>query len=111
MTKEELEKFEQQLCAERDRLSHEIKQVIQDNDMGSDVDHGEEESDESEERGVAYGVQIALKERLNAVLDALQKIKAGTYGICEKCAKSIGADVLHADPESRYCKVCKAHTE
>lgn len=113
MTTEELKQSEDRLLELRDRLSREIKEVIKDTDMGSDVGGGtdDEESDETEERGVAYAEQIMLKEHLNAVLDALEKIKKGTYGVCEKCEGAIGADVLAASLESRLCKKCKTAKE
>lgn len=107
MTQENYARYETSLLALRDQLSHEIKEVIKDADMGSDVDHGDEEADEAEERGAGYASQIVLKERLHAVLDALLKIKNGTYGICETCGETISADVLDASPESRQCKACK----
>lgn len=108
MTNEELNRYENRLIELRDQLSHQIKEIIKDTDMGSDIDHGDEEADEAEERGIAYAVQIPLKERLNAVLDALHKIKNGSYGACEKCSGKIETEVLNADLESRYCKACKA---
>lgn len=109
MTTEELKQSENCLLELRDRLSREIKEVIKDADMGGTAggNNNDEESDEAEERGVAYAEQITLKERLNAVLDALEKIKRGAYGVCEKCHGTIGHDVLHASPESRLCKGCK----
>lgn len=108
MTSEDRKRYEDSLLKLRDQLSREIKDVIKDADMGNDVDSADHETDESEERGTAYAFQISLKERLNAVLDALEKIKNGTYGICEKCGGAISADVLDAGPESRQCKACKA---
>lgn len=113
MTTEELKQGEDRLLELRDRLSREIKEVIKDTDMGSN-DGGntdDEESDETEERGIAYAEQITLKERLSVVLDALEKIKKGTYGVCEKCQGAIGADVLAVAPESRLCKECKRARE
>jgi RNA polymerase-binding transcription factor DksA len=38
---------------------------------------------------------------------ALEKIKKGNYGICEKCGKEIEIDRLEAIPEARFCKNCK----
>jgi RNA polymerase-binding transcription factor DksA len=38
---------------------------------------------------------------------ALEKIKKGNYGICEKCQREIEIDRLEAIPEARFCKKCK----
>lgn len=100
--------FEEALIALRDRLTREMKDIIKGAEMGTDAGDEEQSADEDEERGMAYAGQIALKERLDSVLDALAKIKAVTYGICESCHKPIGADVLRAAPESRKCAACKA---
>lgn len=109
MTTEELKQSEDRLLELRDRLSREIKEVIKDTNMGSDAggNTDDEESDETEERGIAYAEQISLKERLNMVLDALEKIKKGMYGVCEKCQGAINAGVLAIIPESQLCKECK----
>lgn len=109
MTNDELKGFEEQLIVLRDKLSHQITEVIKDTEMGEDIDHFEEEADEAEERGAAYATQTTLKGHLAAVLDALHKIKIGIYGTCDACKKPIEAKVLGADPASRYCKPCKAH--
>ncbi len=45
-----------------------------------------------------------LETQLNEVLNALQKIEAGTYGICEISGESIEVDRLEANPSARTCK-------
>jgi len=37
---------------------------------------------------------------------ALEKIKKGTYGKCEKCGKQISIQRLKAYPEAKYCREC-----
>ena len=108
MTTDDIKKYEEQLLALRDQLSHEIKEVIQGADMGNDAGDADEESDEAEEKNIAHAEQIALKERMHAVLDALEKIVRGAYGVCEKCSGEIQSDILEIDPESRLCGACKA---
>ncbi len=39
---------------------------------------------------------------------ALQRIEAGTFGICEDCGEPIGPDRLCALPEARLCRGCSA---
>ena len=53
------------------------------------------EFDESLEEGA--------KETLVEIDAALQRIEAGTYGICEVCGKPIGAERLYALPWARLC--------
>lgn len=79
-------------------------------DFGDDVDHEEEATDKSEEEGNQLAAAQELKDRLNEIEIALEKIKEGTYGICEKCGKPIEREILEIDPESRFCKACKLHS-
>ena len=107
MKEEELKKYEVVLLGLQANLSKEIKDVIRGgSDMG-EMGNRDEEADETEESGIAHAEQIALKGRLHAVLDALERVKAGTYGTCLKCGGAIGTDVLNAVPESLYCAECK----
>lgn len=108
MDTENRKNHEESLLALRDQLSHEIRDIIRGGELGDDSDQADIEADESEERGIANAEAIALKDRLHGVLDALERIKAGTYGVCEGCKGTISDDVLEAAPESRLCKACKA---
>ena len=76
-------------------------------DFGSDIDHGDEDSDKSEEVGDQLAAVQGLKSRLNEIDIALGKSQNGTYGVCEKCGKPIEHEILAIDPESRFCKACK----
>lgn len=43
---------------------------------------------------------------LQHIVDALQKIKVGTYGICVTCEDEIGAKRLKAMPYASKCIMC-----
>ena len=47
-----------------------------------------------------------LETQLKQVKNALEKIKNGTYGLCEVCNKPIEIERLEANPSA---KTCKAH--
>lgn len=76
-------------------------------ELGSDVDAFDTETDEAEEYSNELGVKDALKQRLQAVKKALDKIQAGTYGKCEKCGMDIPEKILEVNPESEFCQHCK----
>lgn len=107
MNETQLKEYKTKLEKERALIVAEIKKEERPVDFGSDVDHGEEDSDKSEEVGNQLAVANDLKDRLGEIDIALGKIQTGTYGICEKCRKEIGKDVLDVDPESRLCRSCK----
>jgi len=69
-------------------------------DMNSNQD---ENSDEVEEYAADVAVEHTLELRLKDIDDALEKIKKGTYGKCEKCGGEISLERLKANPEARFC--------
>lgn len=110
IAKEEVAKLESLLKSEKKSVEEEIKN-LGGAELGSDVDHGEEESDEMEKIVTDEGVTYSLKERLNDINLALDKIGAGAYSVCEDCGKEISLDLLKVNPESRLCKECKKKQE
>ncbi len=44
---------------------------------------------------------------LTEVEDALERLRAGTYGRCERCAEPISSERLEILPMSRYCTPCQ----
>ena len=108
MTTEDLQRLKEILLEDKKRIEEELKN-LSDTDYGSDVDSGDEESDEAEEMSSNIPISGILEERLKGIDRALEKMEAGTYGVCEKCGKEISMEVLDADPESALCKACKAN--
>jgi DnaK suppressor protein len=43
--------------------------------------------------------------------DALQRLEAGTYGLCEDCGKPIGKERLEVLPFARRCISCQEQAE
>lgn len=62
------------------------------------------------EEKMAYEVNIDLLKNLlttkGQVEKALEKIAAGTYGICDDCAKEINIERLKVVPEATTCLDC-----
>jgi DnaK suppressor protein len=67
----------------------------------------EKEADEVEEYEGLLSIEQKLETKLRDINLALEKMKRGNYGICEKCKKEIEIDRLEAIPEARFCKKCK----
>jgi DnaK suppressor protein len=49
-----------------------------------------------------------LQKRTREVTSALEKIKKGTYGYCQKCGKDIPTARLELVPMALYCVDCEA---
>jgi DnaK suppressor protein len=107
MNQDQLKEYKTNLEKERLMVAAEIARDEKPVDFGSDIDHGDEASDKSEEVGDQLAAARAIKDRLNEIDIALGKIQNGTYGICEKCGSPIELEILAIDPESRFCKACK----
>jgi len=109
MTQADLEKFKQILLGTKADLQKELGHHPLISDMGTDTEGQsfDEEADEAEEVPVNYGIRAALKERLAAVEEALQKLEAGQFGQCQHCRGPIEEVVLTVAPTSLYCRGCK----
>jgi len=67
----------------------------------------EKAADEVEEYSTLLPIEYSLETRFKNISLALEKIKRGKYGICEKCQKSIRIKRLKVSPEARFCLKCK----
>jgi len=68
---------------------------------GLDVAHSLEEVEMEE------GLIERYEDRLRAIDDALNRLKRGRYGICEKCKQEISIERLKAMPLDVYCVDCQ----
>ena len=100
-------KYKKILESEKSNLLGKIETEEEHEDFGSDQDHLDEEADEAESLGTKIAIGTDYRKRISDIDTALQKIKEGRYGICEKCGGEIEEDVLTASPESKFCKNCK----
>ena len=64
---------------------------------------------------ISHERTVILEERLKSDLkeieSAILKIKKGTYGVCDRCGKSIDIKRLEAKPQALYCLKCKSDIE
>src|SRR3989338_1066195 len=92
---------------QRAELMKEFQKDEKPEDFGSDIDHLEEEASETEAADNRMAAGAGLKERINEIDMALNKILMGKFGVCETCGMEIEADVLAVSPESKLCRGCK----
>jgi DnaK suppressor protein len=65
----------------------------------------------SVEKEKAFEYSEAGVNALREIKGALQKLREGTYGKCERCGKPIGVKRLEAMPSARLCVKCKIKEE
>lgn len=51
------------------------------------------------------------KRELDEIADALRRLAAGAYGLCESCRRPIPLQRLRAVPAARFCLACQTARE
>lgn len=109
VSKADMKRFQKMLIEERDRLTGSIRNIEEASRTESGHDNGADLSSFAETGTDNFNLETALNiassesERLRDVLDALERINKGTYGICEGSGKPIPVKRLEAFPSARYC--------
>jgi len=114
----DVEKYKKVLEEERDRLKVDLKRIedraagrdrLHSESVGQDFDEpGGDAASETVQRAQSMAVGASLRELLDQVNAALEKVEKGTYGICSNCGKNITKKRLEALPWATLCKECRA---
>jgi len=105
---------EEKLATERVELQRQIAEIEA---RYSGDEKTDQRDDEGEPETITYERErdISLLDNSRDLLDqvdrALEKIQAGTYGVCANCGKSIEAARLKALPHASLCISCKRQEE
>jgi|BEDMetMinimDraft_2_1075160.scaffolds.fasta_scaffold03125_3 DnaK suppressor protein len=112
-----LETIEKSLQNEQVRLEAEILQLRQEVLENTDTqevlvsNHPAEVASGFSDSERDSAIVDALSQQLSEVEKALNRIKEGTYGYCEKCGAFIGEERLMAIPHASLCLTCKTKEE
>ena len=113
----DIEHFKKKLEAEEKLLEKELEAVGRRNpDNLSDWEATPADKDVSraDENTVADGIEDyeenvaivdTLETRYQDLKNALDKIKNGTYGLCQVCGEEMDAERLEANPSARNCRL------
>ena len=119
LAKTTLERFKKRLEEEKERLEEQIE------DYERDLEEArltESSSDRSPDPGNAeassmkleYAKELSIEQNtldlLSKVDRALERVRAGTYGICESCGTSIPVERLDVLPYSTLCVDCASRS-
>jgi DnaK suppressor protein len=58
------------------------------------------------EREMNMALRRRARRKIASLEEAVARFEEGTYGICERCGKEIGAQRLEAVPQARLCIDC-----
>jgi len=112
-----MEKYKKQrelLEREYKRLTEELAQTqsnassAEERREGSPFGKREEEATETLELEKRLALENRIRQELAKTEHALEKIKKGTYGLCDNCGKSIPPERLEALPQANLCMECAA---
>ncbi len=81
--------------------------LITQTDIGDVIDQAGDERD----RELSLLLSGRDKEKLLAINEALEKLREGTYGICEECGEKIGPGRIKVMPLAKFCVSCQAKLE
>lgn len=120
-TKNQLNMFEKKLMDEKKRLLESVSRIektgLGDTMANSTMElsmydnHPADIADQVLERSK----DLALRDNANILIEnidtALDKIKAGTYGVCNHCGESISLERLNALPSATLCMECQEESD
>jgi DnaK suppressor protein len=116
-TQAEMAEIKKELISDRDRLAAELRatesgiaDLVRDSGEGAgdDVaDAGSKTFEREQEMSLAENARDLLEQTERA----LDRLEAGTYGICESCGGPIGKARLQAFPRATLCLTCKQAEE
>lgn len=69
---------------------------------------GGDAAQETLERSQSMAIGESLRGMLDNVENALKKIDAGSYGVCDSCGKEIPKARLEIMPAATMCTACRA---
>lgn len=117
MARHNIEKFKKILLEEQARIRNEIARINRRSSFASaseelgdiaDYDnHPADQGTETYERTKDLALDENLDRMLESVNNALRKIDAGTYGVCDRCGREINPERLKVLPYAVFCIECQ----
>jgi len=113
LTQEEMKMFERELLARKEQILNNLN----DSSKKLEMMRNQDPKDEGDFAILSLQTDIdsrileSQKEELKEIEVALDKIKKGTYGICEMCEEPIGIERLKVKNFARFCIACRAINE
>lgn len=114
-----IEEFNRLLLVERKRLRDELSEMVEhqlktEEKPVADAANEDDLVDvatETFEREKELALESTVQGMLEMVEEALQRVRDGTYGVCDGCGKPIDGNRLRAIPYARLCIKCKEREE
>ncbi len=113
LTQTELEEFQNKLLDRRVQIDKNLRGTALELDAMRDLELNDEGDHAAASAGTIIDSAILVQQRkeLNEIEFALDKIKLGTFGICEMCEEPIDKSRLDVKNFARFCIICREISE
>jgi len=120
LSKSELKEFMNLLLARKAVLQGDVKTLEDEackkgTDAAGDLStlpmHLADLGTDSHEQDISLGLMENETDELREIQEAFERIKDGSFGLCESCKKKIPKERLKAIPYARLCVSCKKKEE
>ena len=120
LSKSELNEFKALLLARKKVLQGDVKTLEDEackkgSDAAGDLStlpmHLADLGTDSHEQDVSLGLMENESDEIHEIQEAFERIKDGSFGLCETCRKKIPKERLRAIPYTRLCVSCKKKEE
>lgn len=113
LNKKQLEQYEEQLANWRKELEDGLNQTIQAMQQEEPTSYADPTDQASVESDRNFDLRIRDRERrlIRKIDQAMERIKDGSFGVCESCGGAISAKRLQARPVTTLCIDCKTAQE
>jgi len=103
-----IEEIKNNLLKEKEELEIILKSISDEIEdiKAYDVYEYSEVSEAYEEKQDLHIKKEKIEERIKKILNALEKINKGTYGLCIKCGNPIEELRIKFDPTLEFCRNC-----
>ncbi|WP_432982057.1 TraR/DksA family transcriptional regulator [Dactylosporangium sp. CA-233914] len=102
------------LLGRREELKAEYAVAVADMTLAGSADAGDDVADlgtKAFNREQEFALSMSIRNRMDQVERALERLEAGRYGTCETCAGEIPVARLAAFPSVTLCVSCKSRSE
>ena len=113
LTKVELEEFQNKLLDRRVQIDKNLRGTALELDEMRELELNDEGdyAAASAETIIDSAILVQQRKELNEIELALDKIKVGSFGICEMCEEAIAKERLAVKNFARYCITCREINE
>jgi len=120
LSKSELKEFKNLLLASKAVLQGDVKTLEDEackkgtdaaGDLSTLPQHLADLGTDSHEQDISLGLMENETDELHEIQEAFERIKDGSFGLCETCRKKIPKERLKAIPYARLCVSCKKKEE